>query len=100
MKLTCPLGHCCEKRDETGQPVERCQWYVKVYGRHPQTEELVDKWACSIAFMPMLQIESSQQMRQAGAAVESFRNEMVSGNEKFLGLISQAKRLANAREDR
>jgi hypothetical protein len=31
--------------------------------------------------MPMLMIENSQQQRQTGAAVESFRNEMVKNNE-------------------
>jgi hypothetical protein len=40
--------------------------------------------------MPILLIENSQMSRQTGAAVESFRNEMVKGNEimvrNFLGL--------------
>jgi hypothetical protein len=31
--------------------------------------------------MPILAIENSQQQRQTGAAVESFRNEMVKNNE-------------------
>jgi hypothetical protein len=31
--------------------------------------------------MPVLLIENSQQQRQTGAAVESFRNEMVKANE-------------------
>jgi hypothetical protein len=30
--------------------------------------------------MPILMIENSQQQRQTGAAVESFRNEMVKSN--------------------
>ena len=32
--------------------------------------------------MPMLTIENSQQQRQTGAAVESFRNEVVKSNEE------------------
>ena len=40
----------------------------------------VDEWACSIQFLPMLLIENSQQQRGTGAAVESFRNEMVKAN--------------------
>jgi len=31
--------------------------------------------------MPVLMIENSQQQRQTGAAVESFRNEMVKSND-------------------
>lgn len=47
-------------------------------GRNPQNDQVIDKWGCSIAFMPILQIENSQQTRQAGAAVESMRNAVVS----------------------
>jgi hypothetical protein len=41
----------------------------------------VDSYECAIAWMPMLLIENSGQQRQTGAAVESFRNEMVKANE-------------------
>jgi hypothetical protein len=47
---------------------------------NPNTGEQVDEWGCAIAWIPMLQIETSQQARQAGAAVESFRNEVVRSN--------------------
>ncbi len=77
MKMTCPLGHRCEVRDDGNNVVERCQWYTQLRGADPQSGEEVDKWACAIAFMPMLQIETSQSARQTGAAVESFRNKMV-----------------------
>lgn len=36
---------------------------------------------CAITWLPMLLIENSQQQRQTGAAVESFRNEMVKAND-------------------
>jgi len=35
-----------------------------------------------MAWLPVLMIENSQQQRSTGAAVESFRNEMVKANEK------------------
>ena len=47
---------------------------------NPNTGEMVDEWNCAIAWVPMMQIETSQQARQAGAAVESFRNEVVRTN--------------------
>lgn len=34
-----------------------------------------------MAWLPIMMIENSQQQRQTGAAVESFRNEMVKANE-------------------
>jgi hypothetical protein len=59
----------------------KCAWFTQVRGTNPNTGKEVDEWACAVAWMPMLMIENSQQQRQTGAAVESFRNEMVKANE-------------------
>lgn len=59
----------------------QCAWFIKVMGAHPQTGKEVEEWGCSIAWLPILMIENSQQQRQTGAAVESFRNEMVKSNQ-------------------
>ncbi len=69
----CPLI----KKDCVGL---KCSWYIEVRGMNPNTGEQVDEWGCAISWIPMLQIETSQQARQAGAAVESFRNEVVRSN--------------------
>lgn len=58
-----------------------CAWFLKIAGTNPNTGKEVEEWGCSMAWMPMLMIENSQQQRQTGAAVESFRNEMVKNNE-------------------
>ncbi len=58
-----------------------CAWFMKVRGNNPNTGEEIDDYGCAIAWMPVLMIENSQQQRQTGAAVESFRNEMVKANE-------------------
>jgi hypothetical protein len=58
-----------------------CAWFMKVRGNNPNTGEEIDDYGCSIAWMPVLMIENSQQQRQTGAAIESFRNEMVKSND-------------------
>ena len=58
-----------------------CAWFMQVRGNNPNTGEAVDEWGCSMAWLPILTIENSQQQRSTGAAVESFRNEMVKANE-------------------
>ena len=58
-----------------------CAWFMKVRGTNPNTGEEIDDYGCSVAWLPILMIENSQQQRQTGAAVESFRNEMVKSNE-------------------
>jgi hypothetical protein len=58
-----------------------CAWYTRVQGYDMNSGAQVDSYECAIAWMPMLLIENSGQQRQTGAAVESFRNEMVKANE-------------------
>jgi hypothetical protein len=84
-KNNCPMHNFepCKQLD--------CAWFLKIAGTNPNTGEQVDDWGCAIAWMPILMIENSQMQRQTGAAVESFRNEMVKSNE-----ISQQVLLAAA----
>ena len=71
----------------------KCDWYINVLGTHPQSGETINRWGCSMSFLPMLMIENSQQQRSTGAAIESFRNEMVKGNQDLLDHVELAKRL-------
>ena len=64
---------------------------MQIRGTNPNSGEPVDEWGCSMAWLPMLMIENSQQQRGTSAAVESFRNEMVKNNE-----VSQRVLLAAA----
>ncbi len=86
VKDNCPLNgfEPCKKFD--------CAWFIQIRGTDPNTGDEVDDWGCSMAWMPMLMIENAQQSRQTGAAVESFRNEMVKSNDLNRDiLIAQAK---------
>lgn len=58
-----------------------CAWFTQIRGSDPNTGKEVDEWACAVTWLPMLMIENSQQQRQTGAAVESFRNEMVTASQ-------------------
>lgn len=72
----------------------QCAWFVQISGTNPNTGIEVNDWGCSIAWMPVLMIENSATQRQTGAAVESFRNEMVRANTSPLALpVDGAKRL-------
>lgn len=64
-----------------------CSWFTQLRGKNPQTGAEVDEWGCAITWLPMLLIENSQQQRQTGAAVESFRNEMVKANDATTQLL-------------
>lgn len=87
-KSNCPLNGFlpCKQLD--------CAWFLQIHGKNPNTGEDVNDWGCSMSWLPMLLIENSMQQRQTGAAVESFRNEMVKANENshqvLLATVQQA----------
>jgi hypothetical protein len=80
---TCPmLKKPCIQQD--------CMWFVQIRGAHPQTGDPVDEWDCAVIWQPLLLIENSSQQRATGAAVESFRNEMVKANEQSQRILLNA----------
>ena len=88
-KNNCPLNNFepCKQLD--------CAWFMKIRGMNPNTGEDVEDWGCSMAWLPMLLIENSQQQRHTGAAVESFRNEMVKSNENSQQILLKAMKQSN-----
>jgi hypothetical protein len=86
--LTCPF----HKKDMS-TVCHKCPLWIQLRGKNPQTNEELDQWGCSLSFMPMLMIEGAQQTRQAGAAIESFRNEMVNANQQTISLMAQQHKL-------
>lgn len=84
----CPLL----KKDCVGL---QCSWYMQVRGINPQTGTEIDDWGCSVVWMPLMLIENSNMQRQTGAAVESFRNEMVKANESSNQVLLAAAGVTN-----
>lgn len=74
VKQNCPLNdfNPCKQFD--------CAWFMKIQGKDPNSGKPLEDWGCAMAWMPVLLIENAQQSRSTGAAVESFRNEMVEAN--------------------
>ena len=67
----------------------RCKFWTHIRGKHPQSGADLDMPDCAIKWLPVLMIENSQMSRQTGAAVESFRNEVVkAGARQLLGALN------------
>ena len=79
----CPLH-----KADTSTVCHKCPWWTRVIGKNPQSEEMIDDWRCAVAILPMLLVENAQMSRQTGAAMESFRNDVVSGVAKAVGLAA------------
>jgi hypothetical protein len=69
---TCPL----HKKD-VSKVCHKCEWFIPVKGKHPQSEEIIDRWGCAMMWLPTLMINTAQEIRQGAVATESYRNEMV-----------------------
>lgn len=83
-KVICPLmggNPCVEDGAIINGELVACRFWVTIIGQHPQTGETVNNGDCAMAWTPILLIENSKINRETGAAVESFRNEMVKNNE-------------------
>jgi len=82
VKQNCPLDgfNPCRQFD--------CAWFMKINGTHPNTGETTEEWGCSMAWLPVLLVENANQARSTGAAVESFRNEMVDANARHLQMLA------------
>jgi hypothetical protein len=85
-----PEGMTCHEtghKDLCKDHCMNCWKWVQVMGSDPNTGQETNQWKCADAWMPLLTIENSMQQHQTGAAVESFRNEMVKGNSVMLNQI-------------
>lgn len=54
-----------------------CPWWVYLRQKNKNTGEEIDNWNCAIPHLVVMSIENAQMGREAGAAVESFRNEVI-----------------------
>jgi hypothetical protein len=91
VEFFCPLGSTCE--EAVDGVIKRCAWYTKMVGLDPNTGKEVDDWACSMAWMPMLQVEMSKTNRGQTEALESLRNETVKGQAEFNSLVKQSNNI-------
>ncbi|MET3969081.1 hypothetical protein [Bradyrhizobium sp. S3.9.1] len=94
-------GICPLHREDMSKVCHKCPWWTLVRGKNPQSEEMIDDWRCAVALLPMLLVENAQMQRQTGAAMETFRNDMVSGVVQAVSHASDnAGRLIDARNNR
>lgn len=88
---TCPLGHSCERI--VGDTIHKCMWLVKISGKNPQSEEIVDRQECAITSLTMLSLENTQAIRGTTATVESLREETIKRQNIALQVLSENVKL-------
>jgi len=91
--LICPLH-----QKDMSEVCHKCPWWSRVVGKNPQSEEIIDDWRCAVALLPMLLMENAQMQRHTAAAMETFRNGMISGVIEAVGTAAEGaeRRLTDA----
>ena len=86
-KANCPLNSFepCKQLD--------CAWFIEIHGTNPNTGEPITDWGCTMAMMPMMLLENARQQRGTAAALESFRDEMVTANQSSMRLLKETAKL-------
>ena len=69
---------------------DACKFWTHIRGQDPQSKAELDFPDCAVSWLPTLLLENSKETRQGAAAIESFRNESVKGNEALFNLIFNA----------
>ena len=81
-----------------------CEWWDHIRGKHPQTGQDTDHWACAIKMIPLLSIENTLAQRQTTATVDSLRKEVQQANDAgmataMMGINANVRRMAENQAD-
>lgn len=77
----------------------QCAWFTKVLGTNPQTGKDIEDWGCSIAWLPILLVENSNQQRQTAASVDKVANQVLKQRSEFMGALPQEAKERMIRSD-
>lgn len=69
-----------------------CKWIVKLEGYDMNTGQKLNEWACTVAALPKLLVENAGVHRQTGAAINSFKDEMIKDTVKYNGIIKKTRK--------
>lgn len=89
IKRTCPFGHECEKAHDGY--LERCILYEEYPVDNLATGETTHERQCSINWAARMSYNVLGGVRSHAAATESFRNEMVEGQQEFNRVMISGK---------
>src|SRR3990167_10745324 len=105
-KAYCPLmkGVCVDGfikgQMPEGEDGERtlCALFIRLAGENPQTGEKLDDPGCSLHFLPIIQLEGNQHIRQVASSTDKVANEVRDHHVTFLTLAKENlnKRLTDA----
>lgn len=88
--LKCPLW-----KKPMDQVCHTCPLWTKVRGKNPQDHEIIDRYDCSLAWLPLLLLENSQRQIQTAASVQGVADQIKKGGDKHYEAVAMMTQLAN-----
>lgn len=77
--------YCPMWRKAMSKCCHTCPWWTKVVGvnpnsKNPTAPEMIDRWDCAMAWMPLLAVNTSRETFSVAAQVQEMRNEAAQNN--------------------
>ena len=96
-----PGAVCPLHKVDCSKVCHKCPWWIRITGKNPQSEEMMDKWSCAISLLPILMVDNTAVNRGNVVAMETFRNGVVeavglavdNANRRLASLDSQHRQL-------
>jgi len=86
-------GMCPLFRKACAKVCHTCELWDHIRGKHPQTGQDLDHWACAFKMHTMLSIESTMAQRQTTASIDMMRKEVHDNKDTaIVGTISHLNR--------
>lgn len=93
MKGTCIDGFVKGKMPEAEDGTRtKCAFFITLAGKDPQSGEVINDPGCSIAFMPIIQLEGNLHMRQTTASTDKVATEIRHQHASFVGALPDQAR--------
>jgi hypothetical protein len=68
-----------------GVTKHKCQKWIHIAGKKPQSEEIIDQYGCADKFTHLLMIENSQMQRQTAREINVLRNVVLQQRDQLPG---------------
>ena len=66
----------------------KCAFFITLAGTNPQTNEVINDPGCSIPFLPIIQLEGNQHVRQVAASTDKVANQVAKHTAVFVGALN------------
>lgn len=93
MKGVCVNGFVKGMPEDDNGVRTKCAFFIQLAGKNPQTDEVINDPGCSIAFIPIIQLEGNNFMRQAIASTDKAATEIKKHHASFIGALPEEMRI-------